>query len=424
MYAAEPQVGGIELSSPLSITQVIEAARVGRSEITAARASTRAAQERGAIVSALEDPMLMPSIDHYPSDPMENGDPMDPMANSDASDRRYDWSFMVEQRFPLSGVRGHRLRAAEAEAKRMSANADRVVLDVELQAAEAFLMLNEVRRMQEVVAGQIVLAEQMIDAAAARATMRGGAQADVLRAEVELARLQGRSRALAAEERGMEAMLNASIGRALAEEIPALENPLREYSPSSNEAIITQAMAQRPELQSGAFEVEKANAEIEVMRSMYKPMGMLRIGTASTMAEGSGAMLTLGISVPIWRGKLRAGVSEARAMENMARADLKAMQEMIRAEAVAARESVIAARENYLALHNEVVPRARQAVEPALAAFTSGTDSLAGVIEAVKTQWAVEGELVMAETRLSLAWLQLDRARGKMLEATSAHNQP
>ena len=51
------------------------------------------------------------------------------------------------------------------------------------------------------------------------------------------------------------------------------------------------------------------------MRSMYKPMAMVRVGRASTMAEGPGAMLMIGVSVPIWRERLRSGVAEAKAID-------------------------------------------------------------------------------------------------------------
>jgi outer membrane protein TolC len=145
---------------------------------------------------------------------------------------------------------------------------------------------------------------------------------------------------------------------------------------------------------------------------MYLPMGMVRIGQASTMAEGRGAMLMAGVSIPLWRERLRAGVGEARAMEDMARADWQAMQRMIEGEAAAARNQVEAARTRFLAFRDEVVPRAQSAVTPALADYAAGQGSLTAVIEAAQALWSAQGELVMAETGLGLAWARLDRAAG------------
>lgn len=79
-------------------------------------------------MSALDDPEVFASIDHLPF--MGGG---------------ADLSVAIEQRFPLSGVRGDRCRVAEASARRELAVADRVGLDVELEAVSAFWMLAELR---------------------------------------------------------------------------------------------------------------------------------------------------------------------------------------------------------------------------------------------------------------------------------------
>jgi hypothetical protein len=72
--------------------------------------------------------MLSPSIDHYPFDMMEGED-----------GQRYDSSVTVEQRFPLSGVRGYRRAAARADAQRAKALANGTELDVVLEATEICL---------------------------------------------------------------------------------------------------------------------------------------------------------------------------------------------------------------------------------------------------------------------------------------------
>ena len=160
------------------------------------------------------------------------------------------------------------------------------------------------------------------------------------------------------------------------------------------------AVENRPELRAGAAEVARASSEIEVMRAMYRPMMTIRTGPSSTMAEGPGAMIMIGVSVPIWRERLRSGVAEAVAMEGMARADLEAMRRMIEGEAVAAREGVNASRIRWDALRKEVVPRARMAVEAALAAYSAGRSTLVPVIESSRALWDVRSELVMADRAL------------------------
>lgn len=387
----------------LTIEQAVAFARENRAEIPAARFRARAAQQRPDIVSAPEDPMLSPSLDHYPFEMMEGED----------TGRRYDWSVSLEQRFPMSRVLGHRRRAAEADATRLSAEADRTTLDVELDAAAAFLMLFERRGMLHVTQEQLTLGRQLVSAASARHASGQAGASDVLRAEVEVARLEALARSRIAEVQGAEAMLSISIGRPADTDVPPLQAPAQDRMPPAWAEVREAALRSRPELMAGAAEIRRAESEVEVMRSMYWPMGMVRLGPSSTMAEGSGAMLMVGVSLPIWRDRLRAGVSEARAMQDMARADLEAMRRMVEGQAAVSLSQVQAAREQLIGLRDDVVPRAQRTIAPSLAEYSSGRGSLTSVIEAAQALWTAQADLVMAETSLALAWTRLQRATGE-----------
>jgi outer membrane protein TolC len=124
----------------------------------------------------------------------------------------------------------------------------------------------------------------------------------------------------------------------------------------------------------------------------------------------------IGVSIPIWRERLRAGVAEARAMQRMADSDLSAMHLMVEGEAVSARESVEAARVQYAVFVDEILPRARAASESALAVYSSGQGTLISVIESARALWEVQAEQVMAEAALGEAWARLHRATGGVEE--------
>jgi len=96
------------LPQPLHLNDALRTAREQRAEIRAAGARAEAARQRPAIVSALEDPVLAPSIDHKPVDPM----------------METDRSITLEQSFPLSRIRGHR-RSPTAHREAETAKAHR-----------------------------------------------------------------------------------------------------------------------------------------------------------------------------------------------------------------------------------------------------------------------------------------------------------
>ena len=382
------------LPTPLTLADVIRVAGQRRDEIEAARARTRAGETRPAIVSALADPMISPSLDHLPF--MLGG---------------ADVSVAVEQQIPLSGIRRSRRTAALADVDRLRAETNRATLDVGVQAATAFLMLQERRRMQSLVTEQVGFARDVVSAANARYASGAAPQSDVLRAEVEVARLGALSRALVSEVRGAEAMLNASLALDPEGPVPPLAS-VTFAEPLPTWAAIKTALSSRPELSAGRAEIARAEADVQVMRDMFKPMATIRTGPSYTMAEGRGWMAMVGISLPIWRGKLRAGVAEAEAMRAMSEADLRAMTRMIEGDAATAVSQLQAARERQVAITSDVLPRARLAIEPAVAGYAAGRLPLVSVIEAVQVLWLVQSDLIAADTDVGLATARLGRAIG------------
>lgn len=382
------------LPSPLSLADVIGVARERRDEIQAARARTRAGEARPIIASALEDPMISPSLDHLPF--MLGG---------------ADVSVTIEQRIPLSGIRRHRRAAALVDLERLRADASRTSLDVGVQAANAFLMLQERRRTAALVSEQIAFARDVVASANARYASGTAPQSDVLRAEVEVARLEAQAEALVSEVRGAEAMLNASLAVDTDAPVPPL-TPVALGQPPPRWSAIKDMLTSRPELAAGRADVARAEAEIQVMRDMFRPMATIRTGPSYTMAEGRGWMAMVGISLPIWRGKLHAGVAEAQAMRAMFAADLQAMARMIEGDAAVALNGLQAARDRQTALTSDVLPRARMAIEPAVAGYAAGQLPLVSVIEAVQALWLVQSDLIAADIELGLAWARLGRAIG------------
>jgi outer membrane protein TolC len=389
---------GQDLPDPLRLSDVIRVAGQRRAEIEAVRARTLAAEQRPAIVSALPDPMASPSLDHLPF--MLNG---------------ADASLTIEQQIPLSGIRGHRRLSAQAEIERFRAETRRAGLDVGLQAATAFLMLQERRRTQALLDEQIAFARDVITASNARYAAGTAPQSDVLRAEVEVARLEALARALVSEVRAAESMLATSLGLDAEVAIPALE-AVTVAEPQPPWPVLHAALAERPELTAVRADIARAEAEVQVMRDMYRPMATIRTGPSYTMTDGAGWMAMVGVSLPIWRGKLKAGVAEAEAMRAMSEADLRAMTRMFEGEAAVAVNQVQAWRDRQRALTTDVLPRARMAIDPAIAGYSAGQLPLVSVIEAVQAWWLVQADVITADVELGLAWVRLGRAIGSYEE--------
>lgn len=381
----------------LHLDAVVREARSRRREISAATARARAAAEVPARVDVLPDPMVMASIDHLPT--MLHG---------------VDYSFMVEQQFPLSGTLGARARAARAEATALRMDIHRVGLDVETEAALAFAMVGEAQAMLAVTGEQLGLSRTVVELTRARLAGADASAADVVRAEVDVQQLVADIDALDAEIEGAGAMLRAATGRPPASQVPACDLSSPEGTPLPAARLVERALARRPELGVMRARTAAARADVEVMESMYAPMAVARLGAAYTMADGPGLMTAFGISVPLWRGSLDAGVTEAEQMVRMAGADVDAMAQMIRGEVGAARARVIGLQARRAALDTKVLPLARTSIDLSLTGYAGGQLPLVSVVDAARALREVRMQLVQVRVQLLVAWIRLGRAAGTL----------
>jgi len=384
-----------ELPSPLKPDAVLKYAAEHRAEITAAKARATAAAEVPKQVRALPDPMVMVSIDHLPVK-------LDGISAS----------FVVQQEFPLSRVLGARERAATADASAATAQVAATKLDVEYQALAAYLMVVEAQRMIVVLDDQVAVAKQVVAVSQARLSASQGASVDVLRAQLDVVRLEGERTALDADLKAAASMLEAALGRPVKGEPPVCELTLPPADPPSLVELVKKAVVNRPELAAMKASVARASAEVDVMQSMYSPMVFVRAGGAYTMMEGAGFMLMVGVSVPLWREKLSAGVSEAKAMAVMADADVAAMSKMVEGDVGGARQGVIAARTRLTTVRDKVLPLSRSVLSLTIATYAAGQLPLISVLDAVKAVRDARMEEVTAEVKAAGAWARLGRAIG------------
>lgn len=386
------------LPSPLTAAGVTAYAEAHREELRAANAKAAAATATPKVVASLPDPMLMVSADHVPFTMI--------------GEKGVDWSVMVQQDFPLSGVLGARRRAATALAASTSSDVGRVLLDVQTQALLAFAMRVEVERMQRVLDDQIVVARQVVATIEARLAGGGASAADVLRARTESIQLEGERRALDAELAGADAMLDASLGRPVTEPVPSPSLTTPSVPPSPLAVLVAQALEKRPELSTMRAASASASANVAVMQGMYWPMAFVRAGTARTMEMGQGAMLMLGISIPLFWERRSGGLEEARAMLVMVDAETAAMRNMIQGEVGGARGELVAAEARWATARDEVVPLADKTVSLTLASYVGDQVPLVSVLDAVRTLREAKMRAVVAELAVARAWIKLSRAVG------------
>ena len=372
--------------APLSLEFLIREV-AARSQGVAAE-TLRAEAMRRAIprARALDDPQFTLMTEEVPTT-ITGGMPM--------------WRFQVTQMLPWPGKRDRMERMAVRESHVAGARERAVLLNAVTQAKRIYFSLYLNMEARRVNREQRAIADTLVDVVTGRLASGMAMHHDVLKMQTEASMLDDELVMLEAERREMVAMLNAL--RDLPAEEPVGE-PLEAWSPEvplERTALVARALAQRPEVQEMAAMVESRRAMAEVARREYYPDFMLgafydaRTGEDDTI----GAMFTIG--VPLWLGrKQRIDVAVANLRASAAARDRSAMEAMVRAEVEQALARLARAERRSEILESELLDRAQQTFDAALAAFPAGKTNALEILDALR---------VVSQRRLSRTALRVER---------------
>lgn len=323
------------------------------------------------------------------------------------------------QMVPFPGKLSAATAAARARADAAESQAADVRWEVRAGAAMAFYDAWAADERITIARETRWLMEGVASIAAAMYRVGDGRQADVLRARVEIARMDE-------EIVRMQAMREGALAR-LAEntDLPAetvAARPVRPAFPDSvpsREALERAALAARPMLDAGAARVRAASADARLARRELWPD--LEVGVQygeRSMEMGTDRMgsLMLGASLPVFaRSRQLRMREEAAAMREMAEAELAAMRAGTRARVIEVHADLMRARRLAVLYRDTVLPQADAAAESALASYRSGTVDFMTVLDNRATVNRYREEAVALTAEEGRAWAELEMLLGQRL---------
>jgi cobalt-zinc-cadmium efflux system outer membrane protein len=369
----------------------------------------RASRHRAASAGALDDPMLEAGVLNLPVDSLRFN--------------REDMTMKmigVSQRLPFPGKRSLREEIAAKEASTVELNyheaANRVVRDVKV----AYFDLGYVTRAAELIERNRKVLEQFLQLAEARYSVGQSAQADVLKAQTQLARMIEEGHRVQRERKTIEAELTRAVGRSesvagLAPVLPEIREQL--LDPTALEGL---ARSQRPQLAALQSTIERADKSIELSRKDYLPDFDVRFqyGQRDRAPDGMRrddmVSLTVAISLPVWRqNKLDPKLAEAQAMRDQALSMYRAQESELR---MRLRQQVAIAEQSQRTLRvydTSILPQSHFTVEAALSAYRVNRVDMLTLLD---SQMAIFGfEVSRAQTLASYhkALAEIDLLTGK-----------
>jgi outer membrane protein, heavy metal efflux system len=333
-------------------------------------------------------------------------------------------SVQAMQMIPFPG----KLRLGHEVARQSTAMArteiDETWWEVRAGAAMAFYEIYQADRQIAVMEETLDWLRQFEQVAITMYSVGQGRQSDVLRAGVEVARMQADIARMRAMRTAAAARLNAVLDRPAATPVPAVSfAALPQDLPAAAE-LQSWAEESRPMLERARIGVEQARTREALARRELWPdltVGVQYGQRPSEMGTERMGSLMLGFSVPVFAGQRQMQMRrEAAAMEQMARAERTAARAQVSARIDELLAELDRARMLVTLYRTEVLPLAEANVTSAFSSYRVGRVDFMTLTDAQMTlnQYSQELYALLAEYGRMIA--ELEMTIGRALPPTTA----
>jgi outer membrane protein, heavy metal efflux system len=337
--------------------------------------------------------------------------------------RPTELTFRLKQMFPFPGKLGAMAATEEERSKMAGSESKAAEHDLVLKVKSSFFEVYLFDRRQEINTENRNFTRRLIDIARKQYEVGMGTQADILRGQTELSKLQNDSIALYEGRQSIVAMINALLNRPVTSEIPVVAEILPDPVSITFPQVETIADQNRPELQAMSANVKMQQAENVVNRRERYPDFEIKGGytrqfpTANAMGlsveDSWGVMAGMTLPLAPWSGRR---YSEAIARGDFrileAEAVLADIRAMVRAEVQEALLRVASAQEQKNLLRLSVIPQTRQMLESTLSSYQTGKLEFLTLIDAERMLLMAQEQYHMAVMKFLTATAELERAVG------------
>ena len=391
----------------LRLGDVYRDARAASPRALAARELASAARARVPSAKLPPDPELQLGWMNYA---LPKLGPMQPLGMT---------QLQLMQMLPLAGKLRLSGRVAQSQADATAERARDVEWDVRGQAAMAFYELYATDRALGVARETLRLLQDVLRIAEAMYRVGEGRQTDVLRAQVEIARMVEDTLRMTTMREGMSARLNALLDKPVDAGVPAPVIPAFPDSLPTLASLTQESQSTRPMVQAAQRDVDAATAQSSLARREIWPdltVGLQYGQRGATMGTERMGSLMLGASLPVFANQRQLRMrQEATAMRRMAEAELAAMRATTRGAVAGAYAELVRARNLAALYRTTIIPQAEATVASALAAYRVGTVDFMTLLDDRMTVNEYRQELFALEAAQGKAWAELEMLLGRQL---------
>lgn len=356
----------VDTLAAVRLETLIQEALENNPQIKSAEQHRAAMSQRVAQVSSLDDPMF--TYTHWFSSVETR---VGPMQNA----------FMLSQRLPFFGKLRFRGDMAEQDIEVAEQAYKATRRDVIYKVKLAFFDLYWIDRSLSILDEYQRLLQSFQQVAARKYATGSGIQANVLKARVEISSIEERRLNFVKLQEGAIARLNALLGRAEDQQIGTVSAIDTSLYTRSEQELLQMALAARQELKATEALIQKAEFGIRLAKRNYWPditisAAYTTIPSSRTMAPDNGKdpwSIQAGINLPIWFGRRKAAVEEAKAARNANRMSYENLKNEVSAEIRDLFARLKTAEQTVILYRDRLIPDAERTLRSALSSYQTGT---------------------------------------------------
>jgi cobalt-zinc-cadmium efflux system outer membrane protein len=290
--------------------------------------------------------------------------------------------FGVMQVFPWFGKIEARTDAAAAVAKAAKKRYEAAKLKLFLEVKDAFYEYTYLARAVEIAGDNLELIKHFEEVARTKYTAAAAGHPDVIRAQVELAKLEDQLKSLEEMRGPISARLNAVLNRRSVEE---LAWPVREKFQAvqiQRGKLIELLREMNPELAALDFEVEAAKSRVELAKKKFYPDIGMGVDTIQTDGGEDAVILMFTMNLPVWRDSYKAAKLQAKANARRASHQKRESENAIIARAERALYDFEDSNRKIKLYGDILIPKAEELLGASETAYQAGTVDFLSLIDA------------------------------------------
>ncbi len=321
------------------------------------------------------------------------------------------YSIDVMQQFPWFGTLKARASAAEAEMKAAYQKYQAKRLELFNNVKNAFYEYSYLARATEITRENLELVKHFEEVARVRYATSAASHPDIIRAQIETAKLDDTLKSFEKLRPPLTAKLNSILNRPISKDLPWPKPSQPGQIIVDSNTLLALITEHNPELRASGFKINAASDNVKLAVKKSFPNVGIGVGVDAGMGENGSdrTMLKAAITLPIWLDNYSAAQRQAKAQLSQTIEEKIQMENTLAAHGQQILYEYEDSGRKIRLYKDRIIPKAREMLKACETAYQAGSLDFLSLIDSYRIllEYQLSYELAITENAQKLAELEM-----------------